>query len=91
MYEEDDWIIEGADDYCQFEADRLEFKPSRNTNLLGHPSEWGAALTDSQCKALASIADEDGGSLRMEWGCFICPCKLWVEEKLLVVNTSATW
>lgn len=89
--EEADWIIEGKDDYVEFEAALLHFEPSERKNLLGHAAEWGAKLEDWQVEALASIADEYGEGLKVEWGCFMCPAKLWANDKLLVVDTSGTW
>lgn len=90
--EQEYWMFEGANgEWHEIEDYLLTFTPSNRTNLLGRPLEWGAALTDSQCRALASIADGDGCGLSLEWGVFMCPCKLWAQEKLLVVDTSATW
>lgn len=87
--EYDDWIIEGKDDYVEFEADSLVFMPSRHKNLLGHTAEWRADLTDWQERSLAGIADADGGGLRMEWGVFMCPAH--ISRHQLVVNTSGVW
>lgn len=88
---ENDWIIEGAEDYVQFAPFELRFEPGKCRNLLGHVAEWTAPLTDGQVQAIDSIADEDGGSLRMEWGVFMCPAYLYEKEKLLVVDTSGVW
>lgn len=89
--DEEDWFIEGKDDYVEIEADSLKFTPSERRNLLGHVAAWTARLVDWQVRLIAGIADADGGGMRMEWGVFMCPVQLYAKEKLLVVDTSGVW
>lgn len=89
--DEEYWYIEGADDYVEIEADTLKFIPSERRNLLGHVAAWTARLVDWQVRAIASIANENGGGMKLEWGVFMCPAQLYEKEKLLVVDTSGVW
>lgn len=93
MYEEEynDLYVEGVNDHVEIEADTLTFVPSERKNLLGRTAYWRAELNDWQAKALASIADENGEGLRVEWGVFMCPARLLNYGRTLEVNTSGTW
>lgn len=87
-----DWYIQGVDnDWVEMEADTLTFTPSSCKNLLGHASYWRAELNDWQAEALASIADEDGEGLKVEWGVFMCPARLLNYGRTLEVSTGSTW
>lgn len=89
--EYNDWLIEGVDDYVEFEADTLVFEPMPHKNLLGHTAEWRASLSDWQLQVLQGIADEDGAGLKIEWGVFMCPAWIDTDQRQLVINTGGVW
>lgn len=83
----DSLIIE-ADDRV-VELDGVQFTPSGRRNLLGHVAEWTAELTAAQAAELATLTDDYGEGLRVEWGVFMCPARLI--QRVLTVNTEGVW
>lgn len=95
--EYEDWYITGprrneyGENYIELEGSTLTFSPGPWKNLLGRATEWRADLEDWQVQELAAIADEDGGSLKIDWGVFICPAYIDYYRRQLVVDTGGTW